>query len=76
VADIWGFDESREKPIGFRRKKPQISATAKVRGKFTLRERLKETPEPHSRNPILSPELIEKLRRLFKILHHFRPFEN
>jgi len=62
VADIWGFAETMEKPIGFIRRKPQISTTAEVRGKFTLRERRKETPEPHSRNPILSPELIEKLR--------------
>jgi hypothetical protein len=33
-----------------------------VRGKFTLREHLQETPEPHSRNPKISPEFIEKLR--------------
>jgi len=33
-----------------------------MRGKFTLRERLQETPEPHSRNPIISSEFIEKLR--------------
>jgi hypothetical protein len=26
-----------------------------------LRERLQETPEPHSRIPIISPEFIEKL---------------
>jgi len=32
-----------------------------VRGKFTLRERLQETPEPHSRNPIIFLGLIEKL---------------
>ncbi len=43
------------------RRKPQISATAKVRSKSTLRERLQETPEPHSKYPIISPELIEKL---------------
>jgi hypothetical protein len=43
------------------RRKPQISTTAKVRGKSTLRERLQETPEPHPRNPIISPGLIEKL---------------
>jgi len=35
--------------------------SANVRRKFTLRERLQETPESHSRNPIISPELIEKL---------------
>jgi hypothetical protein len=46
---------------GFMRRKPQISTTAKVRGKSTLRERLQETPEPHPRNPIISPGLIEKL---------------
>jgi len=62
VADIWGFAETMEKPIGFIGRKPQISTTAKVRGKFTLRERRKETPEPHSKNPIISPEFIEKLQ--------------
>jgi hypothetical protein len=61
VADIWGFAETMEKRIGFIGRKPQISTTAEVRGKFTLRERLQETPEPHSRNPIISPEFIEKL---------------
>jgi len=65
VADIWGFAKSTEKPIGFIKRKPKISTTAKVRNKFTLRERLKETPEPHSRNPIISPEFIEKLRDMF-----------
>jgi hypothetical protein len=60
VADIWGFAETMEKPIGFIRRKPQISTTAEVRGKFTLRERLQETPEPHSRILIISPGLIEK----------------
>jgi len=61
VADIWSFAETMEKTIGFIRRTPQISTTAEVRGKFTLRERLQETPEPHSRNPIISPEFIEKL---------------
>jgi hypothetical protein len=61
VADIWGFDESTEKPIRVIRRKPQISATGKVRCKSHLRERLQETPEPHSRYPIISPGLIEKL---------------
>jgi hypothetical protein len=37
-----------------------------VRSKFTLRERLQETPEPHSRNPIISPGLIEKLPKSYK----------
>ncbi len=46
---------------GSMRRKPQISATAKVKSKCTLRERLQETPEPHSKYPIISPELIEKL---------------
>jgi hypothetical protein len=64
VADIWGFAETMEKPIGFIRRKPQISTTAEVRGEFTLRERLQETPEPHSRNPIISPEFIEKLQEM------------
>jgi hypothetical protein len=61
VADIWGFAKSTEKLIWLIRRKPQISTTAKVRSKCTLRERLQETPEPHSRNPIISPGLIEKL---------------
>ena len=61
MADIWGFAKSTEKLIWLIRRKPQISTTAKVRRKFTLRERLQETPEPHSRNPIISPGLIEKL---------------
>jgi len=61
VADIWGFGESMEKPIRVHGKKPQISTTAKVRRKSTLRERLQETPEPHSRGPIISSGLIEKL---------------
>jgi hypothetical protein len=60
VAEIWGFDESMEKPIRVIRRKPQISATAKVRSKSILRERRRETPEPHSRTPIISPGLIEK----------------
>jgi hypothetical protein len=67
VADIWGFAETMEKPIGLIRRKPQISTTAEVRGKFILRERLQETPEPHSGNPIISPEFIEKL--LLIVLH-------
>jgi len=50
------------KLIGFIGRKPQISATAEMRDKFTLRERLQETPEPHSRNPVISPEFIEKLQ--------------
>jgi hypothetical protein len=53
-----------EKLIGLIRRKPQISTTANVRRKFTLRERLQETPESHSRNPIISPEIIEKLRNV------------
>jgi len=53
-----------EKLIGLIRRKPQISTTANVRRKFTLRERLQETPESHPRNPIISPELIEKLRNV------------
>ncbi|MBL7211355.1 MAG: hypothetical protein ISS61_03115 [Desulfobacteraceae bacterium] len=53
-----------EKLIGLIRRKPQIPTTANVRRKFTLRERLKETPKPHSRNPIISPGLIEKLREI------------
>jgi len=61
VVDIWGFAETMEKLIGFIRRKPQISTTAEVRGKFTLRERRKEIPEPPSRIAIISPELIEKL---------------
>jgi len=64
VADTWGFAESMEKLIGLIRRKSQISTTANVRRKFTLRERLKETPKPHSRNPIISPGLIEKLREI------------
>jgi len=60
-----------EKLIGLIRRKPQISTTANVRRKFTLRERLQETPESHSRNPIISPELIEKLLQL-----PIRPYEN
>ena len=62
VSDIWGFAESTEKPIRVHGRKPQISDTAKVRSKFTLRERLQETPKPHSGNPIISPELIENLQ--------------
>jgi len=73
VADIWGFAKSMEKPIRVQEEKTspswrpyepeaQISATAKIRSKSTLRERLQETPEPHSRNPISSPGLIEKLQ--------------
>jgi hypothetical protein len=62
VADIWGFAKSTEKLIWLIRRKPQISTTANVRSKFTLRERLQETPKPHSRNLILSPELIEKFQ--------------
>ncbi|MBL7213237.1 MAG: hypothetical protein ISS61_12735 [Desulfobacteraceae bacterium] len=61
MADIWGFAETMEKQIGFIGRKPQISTTAEVRSKFTLRERRKETPEPHSRNLVPSLELIEKL---------------
>jgi len=61
VADIWGFAESTEKSIRVHGRKPQISPTAKVKSKSTLRERLRETPEPHSRNPIISPGLFEKL---------------
>jgi len=61
VVDIWGFAEMMEKPIGFIGRKPQISTTAEMRGKFTLRERLQKTPEPHSRNPVISPDFIEKL---------------
>jgi hypothetical protein len=57
VADIWGFDESTEKPIRVFRRKPKISATAKERCKSLLRERLQETPEPHSSYPIVSPGL-------------------
>jgi len=57
-----------EKLIWHIRRKPQISTTANVRSKFTLRERLKQTPEPHSRNPIISPELIEKLLKCYEIL--------
>jgi hypothetical protein len=64
VADIWGFAESMERPIRLHWEKPQISPTAKLRSKFTLRERLQETPEPHSRNPIISPGLIEKLPKV------------
>ncbi len=46
------------------------SATAKVRRKSALRERLQETPEPHSRNPIISPGLIENLQiKHIRILH-------
>jgi hypothetical protein len=60
VADIWGFAESTEKPIRAHGRKPQISPTAKVRSKSTLRERLQETPEPHSKNAISSPGLFEK----------------
>jgi len=41
----------------------QISATAKVRRKFTLRERLQETPEPHTRKAIISPGFIENLKK-------------
>ncbi len=61
MADIWGFAKSTENLIWLIRRKPQISTTANVRSKFTLRERLQETPEPHSRNPLISPGLIEKL---------------
>jgi hypothetical protein len=77
VADIWGFVGSMEKLIRLIRRKPQISTTAKVRGKFTLRERLQETPEPHSRNTIISPGLIEKLpENVFNKFRHrgFRPY--
>ena len=48
------------------RRKPQISTSAKVRSKSTLRESLQETPEPHSKNPIISPGLIEKLLDLLR----------
>jgi len=69
VTDIWGFAESTEKPIRVQEEKTspswrpyepeaQISATAKMRSKFTLRERLQETPEPHSRNLIILPDLL------------------
>jgi len=61
VADIWGFDKSTEKPIRVIGRKPQISPTAKMRSKSILRERLQETPEPHSRNLVISPGLIEKV---------------
>jgi len=61
VADIWGFAETMEKPIGFSGRKLKISTTAEVRNKFTLRERLQETPEFHSKNPIISLEFVEKL---------------
>jgi len=64
VADIWGFAKSMEKLIWLIRRKPQISTTANVGSKFTLRERLQETPEPHSRNSIISPGLIEKLQKM------------
>jgi len=64
VADIWGFAKSTEKPIRVHGRKPQISATAKERRKFTLRERLQETPKPHFRNSVISPGLIEKLHFL------------
>jgi hypothetical protein len=66
VADIWGFAKSMEKLIRLIRRKPQISTTAEVRGKFTLREPLQETPEPHSRNPIISPGIIEKLQSSYR----------
>jgi len=69
VADIWGFAETMEKQIGFIGRKPQISTTTKGRSKFTLRERLKETPEPHSRNLVPSLELIEKLPLIFGAGH-------
>jgi len=71
VADIWGFAKSTEKLIWLIRRKPQISTTAKVRSKFTLRERLQETPKPHSRNPIISPGLIEKLPSLYENIPGF-----
>jgi len=29
-----------------------------LEGKSALRERLQETPEPHSRNPIICPDLL------------------
>jgi len=64
VVFILGFAETMEKLIRFIRRKPQISTTAEGRNKFILRERRKETAEPHSRNPIISPELIEKLQEL------------
>jgi len=63
VADIWGFAEGTEKTIRFSGRKPQISSTAKVRSKSTLRERLQEAPKPHSNNPISFPEFVEKLNR-------------
>jgi hypothetical protein len=37
-----------------------------VRSKSPLREPLQETPEPHFRNPVISPGLIEKLRNIRK----------
>jgi hypothetical protein len=69
VADIWSFAKSMKKLIGFRRRKPQISATAKMRSKPTLRERRKETPEPHSINPVISSELIESTISFLKWLY-------
>jgi hypothetical protein len=61
VVDIWGFAETMEKPIVCIGRKPKISTTAEVRSKFTLRERLQETPELHYKNPIISPEFVEKV---------------
>jgi hypothetical protein len=74
VADIWGFAKSTEKLIGVHQEKTspswrpyepeaQISATAKVRRKSHLRERLQETPETHSRKAIISPGFIENLKK-------------
>jgi hypothetical protein len=70
VTDIRGFDESTDKLIRVQEKtspswrpyelEAQISATAKMRGKPTLREHPQETPEPRSRNPVICCGLIEK----------------
>jgi len=48
-----------EKLIGGNRRKPQISATAKMMCKSTLRERFQETAKPHSKNAgLVLPELL------------------
>jgi len=53
-----------EKPIGGSRKKPQISATAKMMCKSTFRERFQETAKPHSRNAsLVLPELLRSYKK-------------
>ena len=59
-----GFDKSMEKLIGGNRRKPQISATAKMTCISTLRERFQETTKHHSRNAkLVLPELLRSYKK-------------